>query len=187
MCKHVHFKKKFPRFCSHFYLQFEGLLEHTFPVSGPGINLPSWWGGHPVGRRDLEKISGWWKALRGLTWLDVTTHLHSREPEQHLRFLKTVGVSLPSIQAKGFLADIALPGTHFSTRKKMVPLGWKGLLARSWPPGHTWSGRGGRFSRKDPTCSFQKGTSQNVQKQVVKMFFWRHLLVPTINAHLWKY
>lgn len=33
-----------------------------------------------------------------------------------------MGVNLPSVQAKGFLADVALPGTRFSTRKKMVPL-----------------------------------------------------------------
>lgn len=155
-----------------------GTLEHTFLVSGLGFLLPSSWNGYPganLGNRDLESIISWQEALRGPAQLDMTT-LYPRELQQWPSFLRTMR-QLPPHPSKGVVYWLCPSEDSFLAQKVDALPWWKGRCSRQH--GARWAyllRTGGSFSHKDPICSFQERMSQSVQKQVVKIFFQRHLI-----------
>lgn len=58
-----------------------------------------------------------------LAWRDQPSSFQRIWAAAEITVGENSGCEYPSVQAKSFLAGFALPGTHFSTRKKMVPLG----------------------------------------------------------------
>lgn len=122
--------------------------------------------------KNLENILRWGEALRGptaLTW--------PLSPSQGTlavaEFPENSEAGLPLLKKTAFL--LALPFQVLTAEDG--PPWWKGWCSCQHGAGQAHLVRaGGDFSHKDPVCSFHERASQNVQKQVVKIFFWRHLI-----------